>query len=86
MNHTILILQRTLCENELAACDNKTLPLIQIGCDDDIGDASFVLHRQKDKTHRCTWPLPCDDATGGSNKFTISTTPQFFRGKNVLPA
>ena len=86
MNHTILILQRAFCEDELAACDNKTLSLIQIGCDDDIGDAGFVLHRQKDKSHRCTWPLPCDDTTCGSNKFTMFTIFAILPRKERVPA
>ena len=86
MNHAILILQRAFCKDELAACDDQALPFIQIGCDDDIGDAGFVLHRKKDEPLGCAGPLPCDDAACGPHKFTIFTSSQFLRGKNALPA
>jgi hypothetical protein len=77
MNHAVLVLQWAFREDELAACDNQALSLIQIGCDDDIGDASFIFHRQKDESLCCTGTLPGDDAAGGPYEFSILAVPQF---------
>lgn len=71
MDDAVLILQCTFGKDELAACNHQPLPLIEVGRDDDIGDASFVFHRQKNKSHSRTGPLTSDDAASRPNENAV---------------
>ncbi len=86
VNHAILVLQRTFCKDEFTARDHQAISLIEIGCDDHVGDAGLVFHRKEDEPFCRAGPLASDDATGSPHKFAIFASAQFCCRKNVLHA
>ena len=84
MNHAILILQGSFDNQEFAARDNQTLPLIQVGRDDDIGNAGFIFHREEDETLCRAGPLPRNDAARCPHELPILLFAQFLRRKYIL--
>src|ERR1700677_635451 len=75
MDDAILILQRPFRQDEFAAGHDQALPFVEIRCDDDVRDAGFVFHREKDETLCGSRPLPRNDASSGSYNLTISAIP-----------
>ena len=73
MNDSILMLERTFHAHKATARNHNTVLFKVIRGDDDIGDTGFIFERQKDKTLRGPWALPCDDTSWNPNKFMIGT-------------
>lgn len=86
VNHTILVLQRTFCKNELAPGHNESLSFVQIGRHYEVGDSGLVLHGQEDEAHRRTGTLPRNHATHSSDVVTICGISQFICRQNLLPS
>jgi hypothetical protein len=44
VNYVVLVLERSLREEKLAACDHETVVVVKVGSDDDVGDARLIFH------------------------------------------
>ena len=77
MDYVVLVLEQAFNKKKFAACDHRPIPIIKIGRNDDIGDAGFVFHRNKNKPLGRAWSLPGDDATSHAHKFSIAAGSQF---------
>jgi len=71
-----LLVHQLAVVHELAARDDETLPLVEVGRDHDIIDAGLVFHRQKNKPHSRPWPLPGDHAARRPYKITVPASAQ----------
>ena len=76
MDNAVLVLQCALNQNKFAASDDYPLPLIEIGSDDDIGDARLVFHGEKDEALGRAWALPGDDTAGRAYIYAVRVIPQ----------
>lgn len=54
--------------------------------DDDVGDAGFVFHGEKDEAFGGAGALAGDDAAGGSDPFAVAMGAEFFSGEDLLRA
>ena len=76
VNHSVLILQRALNQQKLAARDHQAVALVNIGSHDHVGDAGFIFHREKDESLRGSRPLPGDHAAGRAHKHAVAAIAQ----------
>ncbi len=68
MNHTILVLDRPGNTQETAARHDGSAPLEDRWLKNDVGDAGFVLYREKYEAFGSTGPLSGDHASGDANE------------------
>src|ERR1700722_4260022 len=81
VNDSVLVLQRTFYQNKFAPCDHDTLPFIKIRSDDDIGNAGFIFHGEKDEALSCAGALSCNDTTGCAHIFSVLVIAQLRGGQ-----
>lgn len=62
LRHIILILERAFDEMKLTSSDHHPIAIIEIGCDDDVSEASLVIHRNADVSLGRTCPTRNDAA------------------------
>ena len=77
VNDSVLVLQRTFYQNKFAPCDHDTLSFIKIRSDDDVCNAGFVFHGEKDEALSCAGALSRYDTTGCAHISSILVMPQF---------
>jgi hypothetical protein len=74
VNHSILILKCSFDQEKLCASDDKALTFIEVGSDDGVSDARFILHGQEDEPLCSSRTLPGNDASGCTYVLAVSAT------------
>lgn len=65
MDDAVLILEFAGDEEEFFAGDEETVAVVEVGVDDDVGDAGFVFQGEEDEAESGAGALAGYDATGG---------------------
>ena len=73
-NHPLLVLQLAINQQELLLDHRGIIFLKQLRRDDRISDACFIFKAEKNKTFRCSRPLPGNNRAGDPNGRSISQT------------
>jgi hypothetical protein len=73
----VQILKDTFNQQELATREGQTVALVAIRRHDHIGDASLIVHRQRDEFLCRAWALPGKHAPCGPHKLSIAYIKRF---------
>jgi hypothetical protein len=74
VDDSVLILELAVDFKEFGSGDEEALALLELGRDDDVGDAGFIFHGEEDEAHGGAGALAGDDASGGGDE---SSVPRF---------
>ena len=77
MDDIIVVLKRSFDQKEFTAGDYKTITVVEVGCDDYVGNPCLIFHRDEDESLGCTRPLPRYNTACSPHKFSVSARPQF---------
>src|ERR1700744_5020956 len=86
VDDVVLILQGAFDQQEAAAGDEQAVAVVQVGSNDDIGDAGFVFHGDEDEAFSGARALAGDDASGGADVFAIAAGFQLLGREDVAAA
>ena len=84
MDHTVLILQRSFDPQKAVARHRHSILFKHIGRKNDVGNSGFVFEREKDKSLRRPWPLPCNHASGNAHALIPAQLLKLLRGEDAL--
>ena len=71
VDDAVLILEFAGNEEELLAGDEQAVAVIEVGVNDDVGDAGFVFKGKEDEAEGGAGALTGDDAAGGRNAAAV---------------
>src|SRR5690348_15109450 len=70
-NYVIQILQCSFDEQKLLANERQAIVFEQVGSDDGVGDAGFILQAEEDESVSGAGTLACDDAAGNAHAASV---------------
>src|SRR5579875_391314 len=83
VDDAVLILELAGDEQEFFAGDEQAVAFVEIGVDDDVGDASLVLHGKKDEAEGGAGALAGDDAAGGGDAAAVGGVEELFGAEDA---
>jgi len=86
VDYVVLVLEWAFYQKKPGPGYGDLVSFVHLRCDDDVGDAGFVFHGEKDEALCCARALAGDDAAGGSDPFSIAAGAEFFGGEDFLRA
>ena len=84
VDYSILVLQQPFDKQKAAACDDHAVALENIRRKDHIGDAGFILKREKDKPLCCAGALMCDHAASDADSLIAAALREFLSRQNAF--
>ena len=83
MDDAVLILEFAGDEEEFFAGDEESVAVVEVGVDDDVGDAGFVFEGEEDEAEGGAGALAGDDATGGGDSAAVGGVVELGCGEDV---
>src|SRR5665213_4009237 len=83
MHNAVLILELAVNLEELSSRHQDALAFVELGMDDDVGDAGFVFHGQEDEAQGRAGTLTGYDRTGGTDSLAVRLLLQFACGEDA---
>src|ERR1035437_1447510 len=71
VEHAVLVLERAFDTHETAARDHDAILLKHVGCEDDVGNACFILKGQENEALGGAWAWSCDDTTSNADELMV---------------
>ena len=81
--HAVLVLQHAVDDQERLLDDDEAIAREEIGADDDVGDAGFVLEREEDEALRGAGALARDDHAGHADAAALPRGAQIGRAQDA---